>query len=100
MAWTKESREKALISKQRKGCSNQYTKARIEGREPPISPNKGCVGHFKGKTHSDSTKLKQKQKALDSNHRRLKRNLINYVSKTGQIILLDSKWELELAKTT
>lgn len=98
MAWTKESRVKALISKRLKGCTNQYTKAKSEGKVLPVSPNKGCVGHFKGKTHSNITKMKQKQKALASNHRRLRRKMIEYVSSNGQTILLDSNWELELAR--
>jgi hypothetical protein len=50
-------------------------------------------GLFLGKTHSEETKLKQKTKALASPHRRLRRKMIEYDG-----IMLDSTWELELAK--
>jgi len=75
------------------GVTNQYTKAKIEGTPIPKSHMKGRVGHFLGKTHSDETKLKQKNKALASPHRRLRRKMIEYNG-----IMLDSTWELELAK--
>lgn len=48
---------------------------------------------FKGKKHSDETKEKLREKALQSNHRRLKKNTILYKD-----VLLDSTWEFELAK--
>jgi hypothetical protein len=47
----------------------------------------------KGKNHSDETKEKMREKALQSNHRRLKKNTILYKG-----VLLDSTWEFELAK--
>jgi hypothetical protein len=72
---------------------NQFTKAKREGREVPVSPNKGKVGSFAGKTHSFETKQKMKEKALASSHRRLKKGTLLYKG-----VLLDSSWELELAK--
>lgn len=48
---------------------------------------------FRGKKHSDETKEKIQNAALNSKHRRLKKNTILYNG-----ILLDSTWELELAK--
>ena len=72
---------------------NQYTKAKKEGREIPISPCKGKTSHFKGKQHTDKTKELIKQKALASNHRRLKKGTVEYKG-----IILDSSWELVLAK--
>jgi len=46
-----------------------------------------------GKKHTLETKTVLREKALNSPHRRLKKNVINYKG-----ILLDSSWELELAK--
>jgi len=46
-----------------------------------------------GKTHSDETKELLRQKALLSPHRRLKKSTVEYKG-----VLLDSTWELELAK--
>lgn len=94
MAWTKEAREKAADTKKKNGSTNQYTKARLEGREIPESPNKGIIGQFKDKKHSSESKRKIKEKALASNHRRLKKNTIQYKE-----IKLDSTWELILAKS-
>lgn len=48
---------------------------------------------FRGKSHTAESKAKISKAALNSKHRRLKRNLINYKG-----ILLESTWELELAK--
>lgn len=48
---------------------------------------------FRGKTHSEESKQKIREKALASDHRRLVRNPIKYKG-----VLLDSTWELELAK--
>jgi hypothetical protein len=49
--------------------------------------------NFLGKKHSEETKILLRDKALSSNHRRLRRNCIEYKG-----ILLDSTWEYELAK--
>lgn len=46
-----------------------------------------------GKTHSEKTKELLRKKALVSKHRRLKKGVVEYKG-----ILLDSSWELELAK--
>ena len=75
------------------GNTNQYTKARLEGREIPESPMKGKPGTFLGKTHTEESKRKISEKALASTHRRLKKGTIEYKG-----IILDSSWELELAK--
>lgn len=48
---------------------------------------------FRGKTHTEESKIKIKNKALNSNHRRLKKSVIIYNG-----ITLDSSWEYELAK--
>ena len=93
MAWTEEARRKAQETKKLKGITNQFTKAKTLGFEIPQSVWKGKVGQFKDKKHSEETKLKQQEKALASKHRRLRRKMIEYNG-----IMLDSTWELLLAK--
>lgn len=69
---------------------NQFVKARIEGKEiPKGNKNKG----FSGRKHTEKSKDAMKKSALKSNHRRLKKNTVVYKD-----ILLDSQWELKLAK--
>lgn len=80
-------------SKKKTGITNQFSKAKKLGLEIPTGPNKGKPGTFTGKKHSDCTKKLISEKALRSNHRRLKKNVIEYNG-----VLLDSSWELELAK--
>lgn len=53
---------------------------------------------FLGKKHTEKTKKVLKEKALSSNHRRLVRSIRSYVKKDGSVIILDSSWEVELAK--
>ena len=48
---------------------------------------------FLGKTHSEHSKQLIREKALASPHRRLRKGVVEYNG-----ILLDSSWELELAK--
>ncbi len=95
MAWTKESRQRALEARREKGHTNQFTKAKKEGREI-ISPLKGKsnLGH----KHTQQTKELLREKALKSNHRRLLKSTVKYLTKKGEIILLDSSWEVALAK--
>ena len=89
-----KDRNLAQMEKTRKAANrfahNQYTKASKKG-EKLISPLKGrrTIGH----AHSPETKKILSEKALASSHRRLKKNCINYNG-----TLLDSTWELELAK--
>lgn len=80
-------------AKQKSGKTNQYTKAKIEGTLIPHGPNKGKPGFFSGKKHTEETKTRLREKALASKHRRLVRNIIEYKG-----VMLDSSWELELAK--
>lgn len=49
--------------------------------------------NFQGKKHTDESKAKIRDGALKSKHRRLKKNTVIYKG-----VLLDSTWELELAK--
>lgn len=80
-------------SREKTGFTNQYTKAKLEGREVPESPLKGKVGHWAGKTHSVETKELISKKARASRHRRLRRGMVWYKG-----ILMDSSWEVRLAK--
>lgn len=57
----------------------------------PESPLKGRK--VQGRPHTEETKQKLREKALKSNHRRLKKKTIVYNG-----VLFDSSWELELAK--
>jgi hypothetical protein len=76
-----------------KNPQNQYTKAKSQGNQI-VSKLKGRTGtYWLGKTHSKKTKQILSQKALASKHRRLKKGVVEYKG-----ILLDSSWELELAK--
>lgn len=87
--------------------SNDMSKARaaispdsIEKRRKSISDahKKGNYDHvnrktFLGRKHSAESIQKMKQAALNSKHRRLRRGIVNYNG-----IMLDSSWELALAK--
>lgn len=73
--------------------TNQFDNARKQGLVIPDSPNKGKKGIGAGWKHTEQSKEVIKKKALSSNHRRLRRKMIEYNG-----IMLDSTWELELAK--
>ena len=73
------------------GITNQFSKARLENREIPKHSYKGIS--TEGRPHTDDAKEKIRQKALASKHRRLKKGVVEYKG-----ILLDSSWELALAK--
>lgn len=93
----KKSNPKAVFAMNEKkkltGVTNQFVKAKLEGKPIPVSHMKGTVGNFKGKKHSEKTKKIISEKALASTHRRLQKNIIEYNG-----IKLDSSWELALAK--
>ena len=84
-----------IAKKNNPSLNNQYTKAKALNLPVPQNKNKGLVGigPMLGKMHTEESKNKIRQKALASSHRRLKKNTIVYNG-----ILLDSTWELELAK--
>lgn len=75
----------------------EYNEKRILGIKKAHSDGKydhvDYSTSFLGKKHTEETKNHLRKKALESKHRRLRRNLIEYKG-----ILLDSTWELELAK--
>ena len=80
-------------ARRKTGRTNQYTAAMLDGKEVPESPMKGKPGTFLGRTHTEKSKQLMKEKALASPHRRLRKGMVEYKG-----IMLDSSWELELAK--
>lgn len=91
MAWTAESRKKAAEAKKKTGRTNQYTSgvATCASEETKEKIRQSKLGQ----THSEKTKKLISEKALLSNHRRLKKGTIIYKG-----ILLDSSWELAMAE--
>lgn len=85
---------KAMIQAKKDGkpC-NQFDKARQLGLEIPPGTMLGKPGSFKDKTHSETTKKIISEKALASDHRRLKKGTVWYKG-----VLLDSSWELAMAE--
>lgn len=73
------------------GITNHFSKARLEGKEIPVHSNKGIS--TEGRPHSEESKNKIREKALASKHRRLRKGVVEYKG-----ILLDSSWELALAR--
>lgn len=89
----KERNNVELMNAARKksGRTNQHTAGTFKGHTEETM-NKWKLAAT-GKTHTEETKQLIKEKALASNHRRLKRGVVEYKG-----ILLDSSWELALAK--
>ena len=78
-------------SKKKSGKTNQFSKAKLEGREIKHSL-KGKKHPNPFKSHTTESIEKIRQKALESNHRRLRKGMVEYKG-----IMLDSSWELALA---
>lgn len=89
----RESLSKRSISytgtKRSEETKEKIREAHQQGRYSHIKHSEWWVG----KTHSNKTKELLRKKALDSPHRRLKKSTIEYKG-----VLLDSTWELELAR--
>ena len=79
---------KASIEKRTKGIK----KAWKEGKYKDV-----IFGNL-GYKHTEETKQHLRNKALQSNHRRLVRSIRPYIKKDGTVIMLDSSWEEVLAK--
>lgn len=80
-------------AREQSGRTNQFSAARLDGVSIPISPHKGKPGFFLGKTHSHETKKLMSERARNSNHRRLRRGMVEYNG-----VMLDSSWEVRLAR--
>ena len=52
----------------------------------------------KGRLHTEETKKKMSVSARESTHRRLMRHTQEYTKKNGEVVLMDSSWEIALAK--
>lgn len=92
-------REEARLRKLGKtgvASSNQYIKAREEGKPVPSSPAKGTT--YIGRPHTEASKKKMSTAALASPHRRLVRSVTEYTKLDGTTVKLDSSWEVALAK--
>lgn len=85
-AYTKDL-SKARAAK--KNFNNQFTYGAVVSKETKEKQRLASTG----KRHTEETKRLIKEKALASPHRRLKKGVVEYKG-----ILLDSSWELELAK--
>jgi hypothetical protein len=80
-------------AREQSGRTNQFSTAKLDGLSVPVSPNKGKPGAFLGKTHSHETKKLMSERARNSNHRRLRRGMVEYNG-----VMLDSSWEVRMAK--
>ena len=100
MAWSKEAREKALKTKREKGITNQFTKAKADGKKVSCSDEtkKKISDSLKGRGFSDERKKNISDACLKSNHRRLVRSIRPYTMKDGSVVMLDSSWEQLLAE--
>jgi hypothetical protein len=78
-------------SRKKSGITNQFTKAKLDGDVISHSiKGKKHPNPFKG--HTTESKQKLREKALKSNHRRLRKGMVEYKG-----VMLDSSWELALA---
>jgi len=85
--------EAMRVAREKSGRKNQYTVSKLEGRDIPVSPNKGNPGAFRGKSHTEETKKILSEKARASKHRRLRRGMVDYNG-----VMMDSSWEVRMAK--
>ena len=85
--------EAMKAKKKETGATNQFTKAKAEGYEIESSLKGRENPVWKGREHSEETKKLMSESALASDHRRLRRGMVEYKG-----VMLDSSWELELAK--
>lgn len=89
-----ETARKYITEESRKSAGEAIKKAHKEGKYTN-SYKKGIKTRIQNCTnfHTEATKKVIREKALASNHRRLKKGTIEYRG-----VLLDSSWELKLAK--
>ena len=95
---SKDFREKARFLAM--NASNAYKEkgVSLETREKLRQHRLGKPSWFSGKKHSVESLEKIKIAANNSKHRRLLRSTQEYVKIDGSIVLLDSSWEVALAK--
>lgn len=100
MAWTEAARQKARDTKALSAHSNQYAKAKALGKIIEVSEEtrQKVRESSLGRKHSPETKQLLSDLGRASSHRRLVRSIRPYITKSGEIIQLDSSWEEFLAK--
>ena len=74
---------------------NQFTTGKVKAHSLETKAKIGKAS--KGRKHSDTTKELMREKALASNHRRLRKSTSVYVKADGTKVLLDSSWEVKVA---
>lgn len=92
---TREKREGLPLSEEhRKKISAAHIAGKYKG-----AATKGTLTKTKNGTlkHTENAKKKISEAALKSKHRRLRKSCRSYITKTGEKILLDSRWEELLA---
>jgi hypothetical protein len=82
---TEESRELNRL-----GISKAHASGKYEGAAKKAAKTRKKLGNH---LHTEETKQLLREKALESPHRRLRKGMVEYKG-----IMLDSSWELELAK--
>jgi hypothetical protein len=88
----RDNTELMNAARKKSGNSNQFTKAKMSGKKIKHSMlGKPHPNPFKH--HTIQSKKKIQESALKSNHRRLRKGMVEYKG-----IMLDSSWELALAK--
>jgi hypothetical protein len=90
----------AMAAMRGTSARNQFTKAKELGLKAEVSEETRNKIREKnvGRKQTEETKAKIKKAALASNHRRLKKSTVKYVMTDGSTVVLDSTWELHLAK--
>jgi hypothetical protein len=92
---TREKREGHPLSEEhRKKISNAHTAGKYSGASEKGTKTKLKNGTLK---HTEDAKRKISEAALKSKHRRLRKSCRVYITKTGEKVLLDSRWEELLA---
>lgn len=83
-----------------KKASNAYKEkgVSLETREKLRQQRLGKLSGFSGKKHSAESLEKITTAARNSKHRRLLRSTQEYIKVDGSVVLLDSSWEVALAR--
>jgi hypothetical protein len=89
---TEESRLKAAEKIKLAHANGVYDYEVTTSKKLETRKKNGTLGH------TEESKIKIRDAALKSNHRRLVRSMRDYVRKDGTVVKLDSSWEEALAK--
>ena len=84
-------------ARQKLGYSNQFTKAKLNDLPIPAGYWKDKKGTFAGKTHTQETKDKIRDKALNNDYQRVCKSSHEYIDKRGRRFTFDSSWEDAMA---